>query len=102
MKWSRHISSIVSKASQEIGALSRQRSKLSRSKLEQIYLVMIRPSLEYGSIVLAGCSSGDASSLEGVQRGALVLCSGALRRTDTSRLNDELGWRPGLLSALKL
>jgi len=55
---------------------------------------MIRPYLEYGSVIFSNCTARDSNLLDGVQRRALVLCSGALRRTRTSILYEELGWEP--------
>jgi len=94
LKWSKHIRHIVSKASQQLGALWRQTCKLSRTKLETIYLNMIKPSLEYGSVVFSGCSSGDSNKLDGVQRRASVLCSGGMLQTKTALLAREMGCEP--------
>ena len=92
MKWSKHISKITSKASQRLGALYRQSSKMTRVQLETIYLSMIRPILEYGSVLFANCSLNDAQLIESVQRRAAVLCTGAIRRTSSEKLNVEVGW----------
>ena len=57
-----------------------------------IYLSMIRPLHEYGSVLFSNCSLNDAQLIEGVQRRAAVLCAGAIRRTASEKLNVEVGW----------
>ena len=92
MKWSAHISKITSKASQRLGALYRQSRKMTRVQIEKIYLSMIRPILEYGSVLFANCSIADVKLIESVQRRAAILSTGAIRRTATDKLNEETGW----------
>src|SRR5271165_4271775 len=92
LKWSKHISLITTKANQRIGALYRQSQKMTRIQIETMYLSTIRPVLEYGSVVFANCTIGDAKLIENVQRRAAVLCTGAIRRTETAKLMAEIGW----------
>ena len=92
LKWSKHISYISSKANQRIGALYRQSQKMTRSQIETLHLSTIRPILEYGSVLFANCTVGDAKILENVQRRAAVLCTGAIRRTESAKLMTETGW----------
>ena len=92
IRWSAHISKITSKASQRLGALYRQSRKMTRVQIETIYLSMIRPILEYGSVLFANCSLNDAQLIESVQRRAAILCTGAIRRTASVKLNAETGW----------
>ena len=77
MKWSKHIAKITSKANQRLGALYRQSRKMTRSQIETIYLGMIRPILEYGSVLFDNCSVTDAKLIESVQRRATVLSTAA-------------------------
>jgi len=60
LRWSKHVCNNVTKAFQNLGALGRQWGKLSRNKLEKMYLNMIRPFLEYGSVIFSNCFLGDA------------------------------------------
>jgi len=92
LKWTKLITQVVTKASQKLGALRRQVGYFSRANLETIYLNMIRPSLEYGSVIYSNCSAGDASRLDGVQGRASVLCSGDMRHTKSILLIGEMGW----------
>jgi hypothetical protein len=57
-----------------------------------MYLSSIRPILEYGSVLFANCTVGDAKLIENVQRRAAVLSTGAMRRTETVKLMLETGW----------
>ena len=53
---------------------------------------MIRPVLEYGSILFDNCSTNDSLKLESCQRTAAFICTGAMKRTETKLLLDHLGW----------
>ena len=92
MKWSKHITLVTRKAHQRLGVLYRQSSKLSRLELESFYLNMIRPILEYGSVLLCNLSLTDINRLENVQRRAAVICTGAMRRTESTLLMTETNW----------
>jgi len=80
------------KASQKLGILRRQSCKFSRSKLENIYFCMIWPTLEYGCVILDNCSAANSLLLESIQWRAAVICTGALRRTESLKLETETGW----------
>ena len=53
---------------------------------------MIRPIIEYGSLLYNNCSLHDSNRIEGVQRKAALLCTGAIRRTESKKLMTELNW----------
>ena len=53
---------------------------------------MIRPVLEYGCIIFDNCIARDSLKLESCQRSAALICTGAMRRTETSKLMSDLGW----------
>jgi hypothetical protein len=92
MKWTKHVAHITAKANQRIGALYRQSNKLTRRQIETMYLSAIRPILEYGSVLFDNCSIHDSKLIESAQRRAAVLSTGAIRRTETSKLFAETGW----------
>ena len=48
--------------------------------------------LEYGSAIIDNCSTNDKVKLEHVQGTAALICTGAMRRTETKLLLDFLGW----------
>jgi hypothetical protein len=92
MTWSKHINYISSKASQRLGQMYRSSIYLNKHQLSSVYLNMIRPILEYGSILYDNCSAADSRKLENIQRRAALIVSGAMRRTETSKLSKLLGW----------
>jgi Reverse transcriptase (RNA-dependent DNA polymerase)/Endonuclease-reverse transcriptase len=92
LKWSKHIKSCVSSAYRKLGLLFRLRSYLTRQQMESVYISVIRPALEYGSVIYDNCTLGDSFLLESVQRKAAITCTGALRRTSTVTLMNELAW----------
>ena len=49
--WHKHINYITEKAWTRMNIMGRLKFKLDRKSLEQIYLVFIRPLLEYGNVV---------------------------------------------------
>ena len=101
MTWHKHIDYVTAKASQKIGQMYRSAIYLDRQKLSSVYLTMIRPILEYGSILFDNCTAGDSMRLEKIQRRAALICTGAMRRTESSKLLTLLGW-PSLESRRKL
>jgi len=76
LSWSPHIQSICSKSRKLIGLLFRHfYLHCSPSVLFKLYVSLIRPHLEYCSILWDPSSSVSISSLEKVQHFALKLCS---------------------------
>jgi len=49
-------------------------------------------TIEYGSILYDNCTTGSSLLVENVQRRAALVCTGAMRRTETSKLLAELNW----------
>jgi hypothetical protein len=92
MKWIKHISYVTAKATKIVGQMYRSSIHLNRNQLTGIFLKMIRPILEYGSIIYDNCSFGDSKKLENVQRRAALICTGAMRRTETRKIMQLLGW----------
>ena len=88
MKWTAHIEYVVGKSRKKLGLLRRQSRKL---KID-IYRTMIRPVLEYGSVLFDNCSAYDNLKLESCQRTAALICTGAMRRTETKLLLEHLEW----------
>jgi hypothetical protein len=53
---------------------------------------MVRPLLEYGSIIYDGSYDNQLNRLEYVQRQAALACTGAYRHTKHTKLLEELAW----------
>ena len=92
MKWTSHIDYVVRKSRKKLGFLRRQSQNLTTKQKIDIYKTMIRPILEYGSIIFDNCSTSDSLKLESCQRTAAIICSGAMRRTETKVLLEHLEW----------
>ena len=92
LKWTKHIKNCVSSAYKKLGLLFRLRSYLTRQHMESIYLNVIRPALEYCSVIYDNCSLGDSALLDSVQRRAACTCTGGFKRTPTVNLLNEVGW----------
>ena len=92
MKWTTHIDYSIKKARKKLGLLRRQSQNLTMKQKIDIFNTMIRPILEYGSVIIDGCSTSDSLKLESCQRFAALICTGAMRRTETKLLLEHLGW----------
>ena len=92
MKWTAHIDYSVNKARKKLGLLRRQSQSLSTKQKIDIYKIMIRPVLEYGSVLFDNCSVCDSIKIESCQSTAALICTGAMRRTETKLLLEYLGW----------
>jgi hypothetical protein len=66
--------------------------ELPRSCLENLYITMVRPILEYGGILFDGSPLLYTKQLDNVQREAALVCTGAYKHTKTTQLMTELGW----------
>ena len=76
----------------QLGQLRRNSYKLKVQQMVDIYKSMIRPILEYGSVLIDNCSTIDSLKLQKCQRTAALICTGAMRRTESKLLMDYLGW----------
>ena len=56
------------------------------------YKSAIRPLIEYASVIFDNYSNNDNLRLENVQRRAALLCTGAMKRTETVKLLSDLNW----------
>lgn len=92
LSWSAHIDYFISQSSSMLGLLRQQAIHLSFVQKSQIYLSIIRPRAEYGSVLYDSCSSYYVMKLEQFQRNASLVCSGAKYRTDNKQLMNFLRW----------
>ena len=92
LNWSDHIDQVVKKVSKKLGLLFTARYKLRRSALIQVYKSMILPIIEYGSLIYDNASQSDLNRLDSLHRRAGIICTGAISRSRTSRLFEDLGW----------
>ena len=90
--WSNHIEYIYRKASRSIGHISRSKHSFNRSTLIKLYVTLVRPIIEYGSVLYDNLSIKDNYRLELLNRRSAIICSGAISRTETRSLLGDLGW----------
>ena len=90
--WHKHINYITEKAWTRINIMRRLKFKLDRKSLEQIYLVFIRPLLEYGDIIWDKCLQSEKQELEKIQIEAARIATGATKLVSIAALYKEIGW----------
>jgi hypothetical protein len=94
LTWNDHIEKLAIKAAQCVGLLKRISRDVPRECLETLYKSMVRPLLEYGSVIYDGSAECHLQRLENVQRQAALTCTGAYKHTKHENLLNELGWPP--------
>ena len=72
--------------------MRRLKFKLDRKSLEQIYLVFIRPLLEYGDIIWDNCLQSEKQELEKIQIEAARIATGATKLVSIAALYREIRW----------
>ena len=92
LKWDDHVSSIVTKAGQRVDVLSRLMYKIDRHSLNILYTTFIRPTLEYGDVLLCNLTENQKYQIEMVQKRAGRIVSGATRGVTRNTIYSELGW----------
>ena len=92
MKWGDHIDSVIQKAFSRLNGIRRLKQVLSRKVKETLYKSLVLPIVEYGSVLFVNCSAALKLRLEGLNRNAAVIITGAFKNTSFVKLLDELGW----------
>ncbi|KAI8487536.1 hypothetical protein Bbelb_347700 [Branchiostoma belcheri] len=87
-----HAQLTSNKARRTLGLLWKLRGKLSQEALERAYFMLIRPKLEYASILLTNITAAASKTLERVQYHAGRLVTGAAVRTPYLEVLQKLGW----------
>ena len=65
---------------------------LDRKSLETIYIVFIRPLLEYADVLWDNCTQAEKQELEKIQLEAARIATGATKLVSIQKLSDEIGW----------
>ena len=87
--WHSHINSIALKASKRLNIISYFKFKLDRKTLEQMYLLFVRPIMEYAAVVWAGAHGSDLMKLDNIQVDAMRIVTGCTRRSNIANLYKE-------------
>ena len=90
--WHYHINEFFIKASKRLNILKFYKFKLRRNILERMYLVFVRPILEYADIVWAGAHTSDLMKLDQLQVEALRIVTGCTARSNIANLYKESNW----------
>ena len=86
LKFSNHISKMISKGNQRVGLIKRTFSRLNINSFKLLYKSLVRPILEYCSVIWFPLNKTDAIEIEKVQRRATKLVSGIREKDYTDRL----------------
>lgn len=91
-KWNDHIENVVTSVKKHLNILRKLKYQLNRNTLEKLYLVYIRPILEYAPEVWDNCGVCLSSKLERLQLEAARIVTGLPIFTNSEKLYGETGW----------
>ena len=91
-KWNQHIENIIISVSKHINVLRKLKFRLCRKNLEKLYLVYVRPILEYASEVWDNCGVVNSNKLEHLQLEAARIITGLPAFTKSEIVYNEIGW----------
>uniref|UniRef100_A0A8C6VY57 Reverse transcriptase domain-containing protein n=1 Tax=Nothobranchius furzeri TaxID=105023 RepID=A0A8C6VY57_NOTFU len=95
--WKENISNIVERCKKVINFMRCLRSNdwgASTKALKQVYIAMIRPVIDYGSVVYSSASKTLLKKIEVIHSQALRICCGAMKTTPIVSLQVEMGEMP--------
>ena len=91
-KWNSHVNETISRVTKYISTLRKLKYVLSRKNLEKLYLVYVRPILEYACEVWDNCNITDVNKIENLQYEAGRIITGLPIFTKKSLIYEELNW----------
>ena len=91
-KWTKHIDVLIERTSKQLNILRKLKYRLKRDYLEKIYLVFIRPILEYASEVWDNCGQANCNRLEKIQIEAGRIVTGLSIYASFDSIYKETGW----------
>ena len=94
LNWNVHINDMLHRAKRRVGILSRLRKDLKYSALRRVYIVYVRPILEYGSNTWLNIGKGLKQDIEKVQKMALRVMLGVDKNTSDLFLYESTGINP--------
>ena len=93
LSWSSHISNIAKKASNTLNFIKHNLSDCSREVKAQAYLTMVRPQMEFASVVWDPYYNVDVDKLEKIQRrAARWVISDYNRTSSVTQILNQLSW----------
>ena len=91
-KWTKHIDVLIERTSKQLNILRRLKYRLKRDYLEKIYLVFIRPILEYASEVWDNCGQANCNRLKKIQIEAARIVTGLSIYASFDSIYKKTGW----------
>ena len=91
-KWNNHVDKIKSSVSKHLNILRKLNYRLSRTNLDKLYVVYIRPLFEYACQLWDNCGIGNSQKLEQLQLEAARIVTGLPIFTKTQIVYRETGW----------
>ena len=80
------------KAWTRINIMRKLKFQLDRKSLETIYIVFIRPLLEYGDVIWDNCTQYEKRELDKIQNEAARIVTGATKLVSLNTLYSEIRW----------
>ena len=91
-KWNTHLDNIKSSVSKHLNILRKLKYHLSRTNLDKLYLVYIRPLFEYACELWDNCGIGNSQKLEQLQLKDAIIVTGLPIFTKIEILYKETDW----------
>jgi hypothetical protein len=88
-KWNTHLDNIKSSVFKHLNILRKLKYRLSRTNLDKLYLVYIRPLFEYACELWDNCGIGNSQKLEQLQLKDAIIVTGLPIFTKTDILYKE-------------
>ena len=91
-KWTKHIDVLIERTSKQLNILRKLKYRLKRDYLEKIYLVFIRPILEYASEIWDNYGQTNCNHLEKIQVEAARIVTGLSIYASFDSIYKETWW----------
>ena len=92
LQWNEQVNEMYEKAEKRLRYLIVARYHVTQAVLQNIYLTLIRPVMEYSCAVWSNITLNTSNKLQDIQNRAARLVTGAIKNTSIDRLHNELGW----------
>ena len=92
LTFSEHVRAAIVKAKRGIGIIRFLSKYASRTTLDHMYKLYVRPHLVYGDVSYHDQNMSLSRKLESIQYEAALVVSGAWKGTKMDRLHEEFGW----------
>ena len=92
LSWNAHVDHLQRKTNRIVKMLRRLRYTVPSCVIQNIYMAIVLPSMDYCDVVWSGCTKTIAKKLEVVQNNAARAILGAPYRSSATVLRTQLGW----------